>query len=85
LLGLGCIGVRRWARIGGICFCLLALLCSYLWFMDQSNSDVSRVVFAINLLTPPFALGALSYLLFGWPNKVIHQNIGGEEIQTPVT
>jgi hypothetical protein len=72
LFGLGCIGVRHWARIGGICFCLLALLCSYLWFTDEINSDVSRVVFAMNLLSPPFASGALCYLLFGsarWTNS----------------
>lgn len=69
LFGVGVIGVRRWARIGGICFCILALLCAYLWFMDESNSDASRVVFAMNYLTPPFALGALWYLLFAWPKE----------------
>ena len=69
ILGLGCIRIRDWARDGGICFCLLSLLCSYLWFMDESNNGPDRVVFAINLLSPPFSLGALCYFLFAWPNR----------------
>jgi hypothetical protein len=70
IIGLGCIRLRWWAKESGICFCILALLCAYLWFADKEyNSDVTSVVWAFNLLNPPTSTGALCYFLFGWPDK----------------
>jgi hypothetical protein len=67
IIGVGILLCRNWARKSGLCLCLAGLLSSFLWFMDESNNDVPRVMLALNTLMPPLSFIGTLYFLFGWP------------------
>jgi hypothetical protein len=70
VIGFACILNLRWARNGGIVFCITALFSAYLWFADESNADAERLLWAANYFNPPVSFAALCYFLFGWPDEI---------------
>lgn len=56
-----------WARLGGICFCLLRVLAGVLWFV--SDEPVDRLPLAWNIMTAPLTVAGVWYFLFWWPSE----------------
>jgi hypothetical protein len=67
IVGIGTIYARYWARFGGIILCLLASFSNLLWFIDNFDKELPRLMLtgtAFALLL--FILGIYLYL-YKWP------------------
>jgi hypothetical protein len=65
IIGIATMLPVEWARLGGICFCLLRILSGVLWFVSDEPTD--RLPLAWNLTTAPLTVAGALYSCFGGP------------------
>jgi hypothetical protein len=72
IVGVGTIAGAHWARMSGIVLCLLAAASNLLWFSDQFDKGLPRLMLLGTGMTSLLAMLGGYLLLFRWP----HSNLG---------
>lgn len=67
VVGIGTLYGHTWGRVSGITLCLLMSFGNLLWFVDQFDQDVSRLVFAATGVGLILGSVALYFYAFRWP------------------
>jgi TIR domain len=73
IIGIGTISGAHWTRSSGIVLCLLAASSNVLWFSDNFDRGLPRVVLLGTGLTSLLAMLGAYLLLFRWPPPVEKQ------------
>lgn len=67
IVGVGTIAGAHWARMSGIVLCLLAAASNLLWFSDQFDKGLPRLMLLGTGITSLLAILGAYLLLFRWP------------------
>jgi len=67
IIGIGTISGAHWARMSGIVLCLLAAASNLLWFSDQFDKGLPRLMLLGTGITSLLAILGAYLLLFRWP------------------